>query len=536
MSRSLSTAAKLRTLIAERLPTDAEFEAFCIDHFPEVKRRFGATQDHLQKVNLLLELADQQIACKVILNHYPQPNRQLSRRLPTDFQSKPDPSHGFWHSKLIAFGAMILLVFIIALICCAYKYAMAIQDSARVSFKNEKPIFQLPPSLAKKPMEFSSTLEQIIVTQLGVENVVVWTYKEFDVHEEVWVRGIVIVDKRTNRPAIFMIIPESEVRAWVSSLPVTQPLAREIIIEAMRVSNLPNAIEIHNVEPSHLGEEKSLLQHRPSERPAQKVPAAAGKKFAPQPLPGSRPIGSTSAAPTEEPEALNVLPSVDMKPPDLLPAQLRPKIVPAIFLNDQYIYNPVPRLSDNAKLQTLCTRFSVIYKMCIGTTGSIISVDPIRSLPSIDQDIRGILLGWKFKSRDNPVCFINQIPYEIDYKAGCQIVDVELPEWSNINQRQEQKTEVSANIVKKIKISSGDDPHLPDSVKTANRNKTISGSYKVCISLGGVIYSVQPIGSINVTTGTKGGDEAVMAAVSTWKYKPVLLPTCFVQYFEFHIG
>lgn len=44
----------LRQLLADLLRSDTDFEAFCLDHFPDVYQRFGNGMERLQKENLLL--------------------------------------------------------------------------------------------------------------------------------------------------------------------------------------------------------------------------------------------------------------------------------------------------------------------------------------------------------------------------------------------------------------------------------------------------------------------------------------------------
>lgn len=51
---SLNTA-QTRKLIKKVLPTDPEFDAFCLDYFPSVKRLFPTGMDRLTKENFLLE-------------------------------------------------------------------------------------------------------------------------------------------------------------------------------------------------------------------------------------------------------------------------------------------------------------------------------------------------------------------------------------------------------------------------------------------------------------------------------------------------
>lgn len=48
---------RLRSLLSSLVTTDADLEAFCIDHFPEIGRRFSAGMDRVQKENLLLTVA-----------------------------------------------------------------------------------------------------------------------------------------------------------------------------------------------------------------------------------------------------------------------------------------------------------------------------------------------------------------------------------------------------------------------------------------------------------------------------------------------
>lgn len=49
------TTASLRKIIDAVLPTDSELEAFCIDYFPRVKRRFSDSMERRVKTSLLLE-------------------------------------------------------------------------------------------------------------------------------------------------------------------------------------------------------------------------------------------------------------------------------------------------------------------------------------------------------------------------------------------------------------------------------------------------------------------------------------------------
>lgn len=52
--RHLPTRASVRQLLGKVLRTDAELQAFCLDHFPDVAERYTDTMDRLIKLNLLL--------------------------------------------------------------------------------------------------------------------------------------------------------------------------------------------------------------------------------------------------------------------------------------------------------------------------------------------------------------------------------------------------------------------------------------------------------------------------------------------------
>jgi protein TonB len=88
---------------------------------------------------------------------------------------------------------------------------------------------------------------------------------------------------------------------------------------------------------------------------------------------------------------------------------------------------------------------------------------------------------------------------------------------------------VPAILIKKDKISSGDDPHLPDVVKAQRRGSTVTGSYKVCIAQSGSISSVDVVQSI------PGADESIVSTLRGWRYKPQTIPICFIQFLEFQI-
>ncbi len=52
------TTGSLRKLLQLVLISDSDLEAFCLDHFPTIQRRFAHGMERTQKLNILLEHAD----------------------------------------------------------------------------------------------------------------------------------------------------------------------------------------------------------------------------------------------------------------------------------------------------------------------------------------------------------------------------------------------------------------------------------------------------------------------------------------------
>lgn len=52
------TPREIRQCLLQRLQTDAELDAFCLDYFPQVYNRFSNGMDRVTKMNLLLQVSD----------------------------------------------------------------------------------------------------------------------------------------------------------------------------------------------------------------------------------------------------------------------------------------------------------------------------------------------------------------------------------------------------------------------------------------------------------------------------------------------
>ena len=83
MLEQLPVSGSVRQLLDSRLRTDADLDAFCLDCFPTVYRRFGKGMERTEKVNLLLSLEDSSgVATKLrtwSLKHQPHSSNQSWR-------------------------------------------------------------------------------------------------------------------------------------------------------------------------------------------------------------------------------------------------------------------------------------------------------------------------------------------------------------------------------------------------------------------------------------------------------------------------
>mgnify|MGYP001016301786 CR=1 FL=1 len=60
--------ATIRLLIEQTLPFEPDFDAFCIDHFPDAKRQFGSDMCRTSKINFLLLYVDRAYLYALLIN------------------------------------------------------------------------------------------------------------------------------------------------------------------------------------------------------------------------------------------------------------------------------------------------------------------------------------------------------------------------------------------------------------------------------------------------------------------------------------
>src|SRR4051812_28175940 len=63
------TQPELRALVGSVLRSDADFDAFCSDHFPKVRDRLSDGMDRTRKTTILLEHADHERLAELLRPH-----------------------------------------------------------------------------------------------------------------------------------------------------------------------------------------------------------------------------------------------------------------------------------------------------------------------------------------------------------------------------------------------------------------------------------------------------------------------------------
>jgi hypothetical protein len=115
-----------------------------------------------------------------------------------------------------------------------------------------------------------------------------------------------------------------------------------------------------------------------------------------------------------------------------------------------------------------------------------------------------LVLTFAFVAATSGVAFADDAPSDGGTQAAPATAAPPKPKYRNIPPYQFQQAKLS-----------GDDPHLPDDVKLRYKGAgQVSNIYKICVAPSGDVSSVHPMQSI------PGGDEAIMATLRTWKFKP----------------
>ncbi len=409
MPNSPSASVSLRVLIDQYIPTDVEFEAFCLDHFPEVSRQFGCTQDHLQKVNLLLKSVNQAVLLDLLIRRHPaisdrvgiactvpdndSVSRQVSRKLLLTFM----------------FGSLgaITLLFVLLTI---YINLSAIWAVPQMTISSHASIVLPGPGGDLSPEEFAVAFEKMAIKTVGIENTEVVRRKYFDAELKSHMLHIAAIDKRTHKTICSMLIPAIAVKSWASSISIWHPFAREMAFELAREVASDSSQSADNFPTSGVAVTQDLVSSS-SPRFDREPPIRRHGTRNTNLLSGYQAVSPVTLSSHEED-------SPDMRPADLSYntdiGTVRPRIVPAIIVKREKISGEDPRLPDVVKALRRCQVVEGSYKVCISESGFINSVNAIKEIPGADDQIIETIKQWRYKPQIVTTCFIQFLEFQIN--------------------------------------------------------------------------------------------------------------------------
>lgn len=140
---------------------------------------------------------------------------------------------------------------------------------------------------------------------------------------------------------------------------------------------------------------------------------------------------------------------------------------------------------------------SVAYEIYLAPDGHVTKVEPVTSVPEVDDVVRQWLLTW-FKPAP-PQRYV-RFPVRFTYTLAPSGYHPPPP-----------------HLIAPTLIA-GERPSLPDEVKKQNAGKQLVGVYIVSIDRDGHVTAVEPKVSI------RGADAAIIAAIKTWRYNAIPVP------------
>ncbi len=88
---------------------------------------------------------------------------------------------------------------------------------------------------------------------------------------------------------------------------------------------------------------------------------------------------------------------------------------------------------------------------------------------------------------------------------------------------------VPAGIVLKSKVSTDDDPHLPELAIKMYTCGSLAGTYKICVQPSGQVDTAEPV------VGIPGADAQIIDQLKLWRFSALPKAACFLQQLEFQL-
>lgn len=414
-------AAVLRAVLDEVLRTDADFEAFCVDHFPAVQRRFASAAERAQRTSLLFQLVDHSVIWECLVSAYPidaeraraeQDSRRASPTLSLPRTRTP--------ARWLLLAALLLLI-LIASWRWRSRQVPALPSLAPRGFEVVLPTDRRiveGEELSVRPEVFGQKVARL-VAEVGDQGIEFVLATEADSTGKGWRHKLALIDKRKGRPVAFLIYTDRELHAWRSDPARTDPTLLAVILALETTTFHPAPSRWNPVAPTVASPPGRSALPRPSSPTRRAIPSALAERH---PATTPEPSPASSARPYETAAALTSPPPA-ATPPVAAPAPTSPGLVrpllnilpPAEVLKD-LIDAPPLMLPDVVRAKFLCRSVDASYLVCVNREGGVDAVRVLQGITGADTALVETLSRWCFRPRTTRACFVKTVSFLIGDK------------------------------------------------------------------------------------------------------------------------
>lgn len=157
---------------------------------------------------------------------------------------------------------------------------------------------------------------------------------------------------------------------------------------------------------------------------------------------------------------------------------------------------------------------AVVYRTCYSPEGTVSSLQKVRGISGSDAQIVAALRQNKIQPVLVPLCAFQF--FRLTGPPKAEEVPAQRPQI------------VPAVLIRKEQLFTPD-PRLPDLVKIRLRGQVVTASYKICLDEDGTVSSIETL------SGIRDADESILSVLLDWRFKPMPVPICFSQFFEYQI-
>lgn len=191
-------------------------------------------------------------------------------------------------------------------------------------------------------------------------------------------------------------------------------------------------------------------------------------------------------------------------------------------------------LSDGSRAANLCATVSAVYRLNIGDTGRV-WVEHASGSTAGESEIKRALETWTFRPRATPASFSHTVRLRI----LCDGTEERLSQTGEVLGRSAPKQRLAtADVMLAEKISTDDAPRLPAEAQQRLGAIPTYATYFLCVGRDGVPDSVGAVeslrrGSLSLQELLRASEQAVIATLLRWRFKPREQRTCFAKTFSF---